>query len=312
MRAAPSASARAGPRRVPSGVPDEVIDFPLVLGRLRQLGGTAVPRSCVPTLVRAFKQTADRAVFLVECPVDSDAGASTGSGAAGLRCVVKVRRPRSLVDRVRFVLRLSPLDREVFGAQMLAAMGVATAEPIAIGMARGGGGMLHCVLAAEVAGRSLIELLAGPACGVRREHAIADAVGVQIAHFFACGVYNRDHKPSNLIVTGGGDGRDDAPVIAVIDPAGVRRGKKPKSMMASLVIEPMGCGCVPRRALMMRTLHAYMRGVLAGLDVEADGTRASDTDRRVRSAAVKDLWRAVARIVAEHGDPTPVDNPLGS
>jgi hypothetical protein len=294
------------------GVGDEVIDFPLVLGRLRRLGGTAVPRSFVPALVRTFKKTPERAVFLVEVSPTlgegADAGDSGGGGAAApVRCVMKVRRARSLVDRVRFLLRLSPLDREVFGAQMLAAMGVATAEPLAIGVARGSVGALQCVLTAVVDGDSLLELIAARGRGVRREHEIADAVGVQVAHFFACGVYNRDHKPSNLIVTGGVDG-DGVPVIAVIDAAGVRRGKKPKSMLASLVIEPLGCGCLPRRALMMRALRAYMGGVLAGMEAEAESGMA----RGVERAAVKDLWRAVARMVAEHGDPTPRDNPLGS
>lgn len=234
---------------------------------------------------------------------------ATGAGAtaaAPFRCVIKVRRARSVVDRVRFLLRLSPLDREVFGAQMLAAIGVVTAEPWAIGVARGSVGTLQCVVTTLVPGESLLELIAAGGRNVRRDHEIAEEVGAQVAHFFACGVYNRDHKPSNLIVTGGA-GADGGPVIAVIDPAGVRRGKRPKSMLASLVIEPLGCGCVPRRTLMMRVVRAYVRGVLAGIEAEREG----GVGRGVERGAVKDLWRAVARMVAEHGDPTPRDNPLG-
>jgi hypothetical protein len=133
-----------------------------------------------------------------------------------------------------------------------------------------------------VEGRTLLRVMDRGGLAVRQEQALARAVGAQVAAFGA--TYNRDHKPSNLIVTR----EDGPPTIAVIDCVAVADGADAERMFTSLVLEPLGCGCLPRRSLLARALAGYT----------------PDRDRR------RTIWRDVARRVREHGDPTPKVNPL--
>jgi hypothetical protein len=235
--------------------------------------------------------------------VTQDRGVWAGRLAAR-EVVFKLRRLRGLTDQVRFWLKVSPLDRELFGTSMLKAAGVPTAIAIARGRARWNG-PAACVVLELLPGSTMLAHLASGDLSVSQEHGLATMLGEQVAHFVACGIFNRDHKPSNLIVTEPGQPMIDVPArVAVIDAAGVAKGAKPKRMLASLYIEPLGCRCPPRRALVMRCLLAYVRSVVAGVT-------GADASRDAERAAVKDLWRAVAQIITEHGDPTPADDPLG-
>ena len=64
-------------------------------------------------------------------------------------------------------------------------------------------------------------------------------------------------------------------------------------MYFALVIEAYGCGCLPRRAMMMRCLLT---------PVEGEGE--ADVDDSMRAWA-RDVWQTVEARVAAHGDATP-------
>lgn len=148
---------------------------------------------------------------------------------------------------------------------------------------------------------------AGQANGVRAELAIARELGRQIARMIANGRFNRDHKPSNLIIAAGADG----PSVAVIDcvailplSRGGGAGVAMERMLASLAIEPLGVGVPPRRSLVVATLRA-------ALGLERGGRSGARTSRRAARRRVRELWLSVAERVRAQGDPTPKVNPLG-
>lgn len=201
----------------------------------------------------------------------------------------------SLGARVRAVLRAAPADRHWRNAAWLAARGITTARPLALATEYRRPHPRRWLAMEHVPGRTLLQEIAGGDLGVRDEHSIAWLLGQQLARFRALPAYNRDHKPSNLIVTGDEEGSQ----IAVIDCIAIRRGRGgPDRMMASLLIEPAGCGLRVRRALRMRVLCSY----LDDMDRPAGSIRRDTRDR---------LWRAVEGRVRAHGDPRPRVNPLG-
>lgn len=103
-------------------------------------------------------------------------------------------------------------------------------------------------------------------------------------------VFNRDQKPSNIIVSTPG-------ALVVVDTVGVRalaampRERAVARMVASALIEPAGCG--------VRLPKTFAANILAGLAPSFDPVALA------RVAAV------VSSILREHGDPTPRINPLG-
>lgn len=141
-------------------------------------------------------------------------------------------------------------------------------------------------------GKSILQHLADRDLTTRQEHAVAAAIGSDIALLARHVLQNRDHKPSNLILT-----NPAKPAIAIIDCVAIRRGIRADRMLASLVIEPSGVGLRPRRALMMRVIRECARNAP---DILEGGHR----------RWVRELWRRVAAIVQAHGDPTPRVNPL--
>ena len=146
----------------------------------------------------------------------------------------------------------------------------------------------------------------------RAQHAIARAVGEQIAQMEE--LFNRDHKPSNLIVE---RWTTSAAPVAIIDCEGVRRATIPGAarMFASLVIEPTGCGVRPRRALMMRAVRAFIDLELGigtpEAPIHAPRTNA-DVPRSEYRRMRRMVWDDAARVVAHHGDPRPKVNPLAN
>jgi hypothetical protein len=159
-----------------------------------------------------------------------------------------------------------------------------------------------------VKGKTLLEVLdeiaRGVGPGVREQHAIARAVAEMMVTMVAkAGVYNRDHKPSNLVVRSDEKG---AWTVALIDCVGLRwvwpaDDGDSRRMWASLMIEPIGCGCRPRRALWGRVLMSM-------------GWRGQPWWWRKAPVRLRDLrfWvvAPVADVIAEHGDARPRVNPL--
>lgn len=116
-------------------------------------------------------------------------------------------------------------------------------------------------------------------------------------------------------------------VLAVIDAVGIRRrpvrgpagvagsGERARArMLRDLILEPLGCGLRPRRALMMRTLLAALDRPDAWPRIAGAPTPPMQTpepaDRRALARARARLWRDVAARVHRHGDPTPRVDPL--
>ena len=130
---------------------------------------------------------------------------------------------------------------------------------------------------------------------MKRQHDLARRAGELTARLAAAGLFNRDHKPSNIIVEHERPGAPKSPGLVLIDTAGVTRlgARRPERMLFNLVVEFVGTRTLPRRTLLMRALRAY-------LDHANGSTRG--TPRAV--------WDEVERLLAEHGDPTPKDDPL--
>jgi hypothetical protein len=143
--------------------------------------------------------------------------------------------------------------------------------------------------------------MAGGVLSAREEHNLARALARQLVALTLAGRYNRDHKPSNLIIL---DSGAPDPRPAIIDTVAIKelrpwRRADLYHMFASLVIEPMGCGCPPRRPLMMRVLVEHQRELLRRIP------DLLPPDPATRRAARHMDWMRIAGIVAEHGDPTP-------
>lgn len=225
--------------------------------------------------------------------------------------VAKRRAVRGPWNALKILLRLGRFDRHRRGALWLLDHGFVTARPL-LHLRRAGVAAAEELLILEfLPGRTLLEALARRGTGIRLEHAIARRIGRQIARLGAAGRYNRDHKPSNLLLVGGDGpeqarhGGDAAPEVAILDCVAIRRGRRgAPAMFASLAIEPLGTGCLPRRALCMTAIDAWARDAARG--GEAGGSAAAAR----RRAAARACWRAARRLVVEHGDPRPRSDPL--
>lgn len=157
-----------------------------------------------------------------------------------------------------------------------------------------------------IKGKSVLEHLAIGDLTVRQEHAVAAALGDQIRTVIAKEITNTDHKPSNLIVT---DCTNTTARITIIDTVGIiygvdedRRLDDDKDsmlgMLAHLVIEPLGCECLPRKSLMMRTVVHVLK--------EDEGSFLPKLSQK----AVREIWSDIGGAVKHHGDPTPKVDPL--
>ncbi len=199
-------------------------------------------------------------------------------------------RKETLWGWMRFVLARSPLHREVKGAAVLTGANVRTAVPLALCR----GNRTQCLILRHVPGRTLLECMADANLTGAQRQRIAISIGRQLRQMGEQGVMNRDHKPSNLIVDEGVAGE---PLVTVIDAAGVFqapvRGWGMPAMLASLVIEPIGCTLRLRGRDVVRVLHQVIKD-----------------DGLGQWKSVRDLLGAARQIVAEHGDPTPTVNPL--
>ena len=228
----------------------------------------------------------------------------------GREVVVKCRLLNRPSRWIKAALGYGHGDKHWRGAALLASKKIATAVPIVHANARADGVVAELLLLEYLSGSTLLELMRDAMSAtlpVRAQHAIAHAVGRQVAH---CGwVFNRDHKPSNLIVMGA---RTQAPTVAIIDCGGVRFRQvlRTERMFASLVIEPMGCGVLPRRALLMRALEGRRAALAEWYDPEDDAAEDDGTLDPPGPAWDKRLWRDVQRVVEAHGDPRPKIDPL--
>ncbi len=204
--------------------------------------------------------------------------------------VFKTQPQRGLWNRIRARRGWTRLDRHWKGARLLTlSKAFPTAECLALLSWKSDDGIRQRTLVMEaLPGTSLLHWLEGHrSLPANEQHAMARAVGSQTRTLLDAGLLNRDHKPSNLIVTS-----TTPPSLALIDTASIgqtgARAPEPVRPLAGLMIEPIGCRVAPRLALAMRSLKAF------------------EPDRAARHK----LWRRVAAAIRAHGDPTPKDNPL--
>jgi len=226
----------------------------------------------------------------------------------GRRVVVKCWSMRGLKRRVQQVISSTRGLRHWAGAVWLSGHGIATASPVALLRGHRAGSPVECLVMEFLDGRSVLEHLGDGDLSPATEHALARCLGVQIHRIVSLGRFNRDHKPSNLIVT---SAEADHPEVAIIDCGAIRRrGANRKAarerMLAMLLIEAIGCRCPPRRTLRLRAALAALGA--PGAPIGQPG--ASRPDRRTLKRELRGLITAVDDRIARHGDPTPRVNPL--
>ncbi|HEX8877683.1 MAG TPA: hypothetical protein VF777_13115 [Phycisphaerales bacterium] len=241
----------------------------------------------------------------------------------GVALVIKSRQLGTIRERAKSLLRASRGFRQWRGARRLQRAGIPVARPIALltqhGVAPAEAAadarslpLVHTwprewLLLEEAPGKTLLHHLADRDLSVRDEHALARAVGVQVGAMLRANVCNRDHKPSNLIVTFD----EGVPIVTLIDTVGIRRRGNPGEMarmLATLLIEPIGVGVPPRSAVAYRVLRdacaAWLEHTLARPLGAAKG------DRKALRSMVRSMARRVDQYIRTHGDPTPKVNPL--
>lgn len=198
------------------------------------------------------------------------------------------------------------------GAARLRKCGVATAWTWALLRGDDEGRRVESLVMEALSGRSLLQHMADRDLTVPEEHAVTAAVARDVARLLHRGLYNRDHKPSNLIVV---DPARSAAKVAVVDclaisTVGLLKGQEPGlQMFTSLMLEPIGVGHPPRRTLILRFLTVLLEE-LELLKFGPSLELSSRSARRDRRRAIPGLIRQVEARIRDHGDPTPRVNPL--
>ncbi|UYV12930.1 MAG: hypothetical protein NCW75_01280 [Phycisphaera sp.] len=249
--------------------------------------------------------------------------------AASLRgqdVILKFYRYRGLLSRARARLGVAPGDRHWAGAALLAAEGIPAAPMLALLNRRDGTKREDCLIMGRLKGTSLLHCLDRANRGempIGRQHTLARAVGLQVGCILAAGLHNRDHKPSNLIVSFDETDPDAMPTVAVADCQGVHRLNRDKSRhairtQASLALEAIGAGVLPRKAIIAQTLRATMAAYTArrfGKMTVEDALRMPKGEEKRILASLPDglalrAWPRIAQRIRVHGDPTPRVDPL--
>lgn len=251
-----------------------------------------------PTLTE-LKQTETSAVWRAEPFV------------AGRRVpiVAKVHQISGLGGKAKLAAGHSKGKRQWKGSAWLAANGFGTAMPLALATGQNEHGDCECLCIEALAGWTVLDYLASLGPDAERgldtdaeQHAdetvddnllrgIAAAAGDGIGRMVAKKRFNRDHKPSNLVVV------DEAePRIAIIDTVAIRPAGSDSrldlvAMLKSLVLEPKGLGFEPPRWW----LEAACASALSALGLASDGAELAD---------------AVEYAVEIHGNPRPEDVPI--
>lgn len=189
----------------------------------------------------------------------------------GRHVVLKFYRYRGLVSRVRTRLGMAAGDRHWAGAALLAAEGIPSAPMLALLNRRDGSGCEDCLVMGRLEGTNLLHCLEQAKRGempIRQQHALARAVGLQVGCILAAELHNRDHKPSNLIVSFDANDPDAMPTVSVADCQGVHRLNRDKSRhairtQATLALESIVAGVLPRKAIIAQTLRATVAAYTA-------------------------------------------------
>ncbi|MBC7771380.1 MAG: hypothetical protein H7210_02680 [Pyrinomonadaceae bacterium] len=232
------------------------------------------------------------------------------SGSSSEQVVVKCRIDRGFRAGIKRLFRSSRGDRQWRGAQWLIRHGLRTAQPLALLRANIAGQPCELLVLERLQGKSVLEHLASNELSIREQHHVARELGRLIAAFSHHGGYNRDGKPSNLIVI-----RDSGEVlrVATIDTVAIRTWDQTETveeMLASLYIEPKGCGTPPRLALRARVIRELINQFQTASSTKRGWSSRTRWTPEFFRRSIRWAWHEADFIVQCHGDPTPKINPI--
>lgn len=233
----------------------------------------------------------------------------------GQDVVVKCRGAGGLAERMKSVARRGRFERHWRGAERLAAVGVATARPLLLASGEQGGRRVEVLVMEALAGRTLLAHLAERDLSPGQERAVARALGLLLARLWLAGVFNRDSKPSNLLVTSAGAPLDgDGAGLAVLDCVGLRPGPRAGfsaplfAMLASILREPLGCGLRLGAAERQRVVRAMLDEVWQR-EPGPDGAE-MDLKNRWTHATSEAIWSRVTQLLVRRPPQRPRVHPL--
>jgi hypothetical protein len=119
---------------------------------------------------------------------------------------------------------------------------------------------------------------------VREEHALARSVGEFVRTINEAGLYNHDHKLSNIIRCEDGE----FGIIDTVAISGAACIAEPSFMLLTMLKEAQGVGLLPRRTLLMRCLQFGVGG----------------------EDPLSEEWRFIEQSLENAGDTTPKVSPL--
>ena len=257
------------------------------------------PPACWTEALRSVDWT--RAACLSEKPGRAVWRVTLSLPGGPVELVVKVHTHRTVLDTIRSKLHLGRLGRQWRGAAKLSRSGFHVSRGLALLRGRQNDRRCDVLVMEATRGVPLLELMAKNELSVKAQHQIARQLGELVSLLDGERLHSKDLKPSNILVED-----TDPPVLTIIDSDTV--GHRPDHPLLPLVIEPMGVGVLPRRALLARVIKcwAWNEWLNAPFDIAAD--KAPDT--RYERELARDVWRELDRLVNLHGDPTPEHNPL--
>jgi len=224
--------------------------------------------------------------FVCVFAADVDLSHGTRHAAAPVPVVVKINPLPTVGKRLQALARRSKHHRQWRGYELLARNGIDAAEPLAVLNASiGPDSVSHpaeLLLLARCPGPTLLESLTSdtPAPPLARP------LGHLLTRLHAAGLWNRDPKPSNLIVT-------DDRTLTWIDTVGVQRRRTSRHALVRHVL----------KFLILET-----RAV--GRECPAEFLNEVACTAGLARSESSELTNRARRDADEHADPTPRDNPL--
>lgn len=215
--------------------------------------------------------------------------------------VLKTTALTGLKGFIQPLMGTTRAHRQWSGTEWLRTVGLHAPRPLAIIRGTRDATRAECLVMEHIPGHTLLWHIArgtiaeapdGP--GAR---AIAYAVGRDIARLVKAGRFNRDHKPSNLVI----ETITPAARIAIVDAVAIlpiketERGDAMGRMLASLMIEPAGVGHPAPEPFLARVAQSLAHEIAGASDAEA------------WADAMLDRARAIVRT---HGNPRPKHDPL--
>jgi hypothetical protein len=205
----------------------------------------------------------------------------------GADVAVKARPMLGVLDRLRFRLGATDLSRACLGAAILNARGVYSPKVRVLALVRVDGAWQEVLVTEWAGGRMLLGLWVEGSDDDRRK--LAALAGAAVGRLSSLCVFNRDCKPSNIVV----DGLE----VGFVDVGGVRSSGGDLAgelarMIGALGFEPTGVGARP-------TFDEVVIGVRAALGAAG-----------VEPAQRRGVLKLVRELARAHGDPTPKDNPV--